>query len=294
MKWAAVAMFVAACSRQASPASVHENAEARGEVPAVFDAGAPSGLVAPDPACTCASPESSPAPTPFEVECEGWLADCEDLHYASFDARAGRASKGVLLATHEVESKVYDATISFSTRGADSTMRVSIGDLIPTPRGVARVVRGASLVRFELGRWARDLALFGASPAESLAPSRELGGSVAFRRRRADADARSERDGVGRGQRRHGAADRRAEEGRFTPDFGARASGRRRGRRGARRRNRVGDFGYVGLAAERGEDVGKLVGDFGCEEAAVTTGAGPAIAGRGVKMHAGAGCVEWL
>jgi hypothetical protein len=37
--------------------------------------------------------------------------------------------------------KVYDATISFRAPAGDSTFRVRIGDVVPTPRGRARVVQ---------------------------------------------------------------------------------------------------------------------------------------------------------
>jgi hypothetical protein len=54
---------------------------------------------------------------------------------------------GKLLVIHEVESMIYDATITFAApRSAayavhDSTMRVHRGDIIPTPHGQARVVQ---------------------------------------------------------------------------------------------------------------------------------------------------------
>ncbi len=100
-----------------------------------------SGLRAPDPACTCASPESFPAPSKYEAECAG-SAVCVDVHYAEWVARTRQSDAlGALLATHYVESKLYEATISFPARGGDSTYRVSIGDVVPTPRGRARVVQ---------------------------------------------------------------------------------------------------------------------------------------------------------
>jgi hypothetical protein len=64
------------------------------------------------------------------------------VHYAEYLARVRpRDSFGVLLATHYVESMVYDATISFRVAAGDSTYRVRVGDIVPTTRGRARVVQ---------------------------------------------------------------------------------------------------------------------------------------------------------
>lgn len=115
--------------------------QARPSVSPVLSVSAQSGLRAPDPACTCASPESFPAPSKYEAECTAGAA-CEDIHYAAYLARKPQPNAlGVLLATHYVQSRIYDATISFRGRNADSTFRVSIGDVVPTPRGRARVVQ---------------------------------------------------------------------------------------------------------------------------------------------------------
>ena len=107
----------------------------------VLSVQAQTNLRAPDPACTCASPESFPAPSKYESEC-GMLSVCEDVHYAEYNARVRPPHPlGVLLATHYVQSRVYDATISFRVAAGDSTFRVQIGDIVPTPRGRARVVQ---------------------------------------------------------------------------------------------------------------------------------------------------------
>jgi len=64
------------------------------------------------------------------------------VHYAQYAARVhARNPFGVLLATHYVQSRVYDATISFRVAAGDSTYRVRVGDIVPTPRGRARVVQ---------------------------------------------------------------------------------------------------------------------------------------------------------
>jgi hypothetical protein len=112
-----------------------------------------AGLVPPNPMCTCNSPESKPAPSKYEAECNERFARCGNVHYAEYLARSPDAPEvdrvGKLLATHKVESMIYDATVSFSAVATkeysahDSTMRVHIGDVIPTPRGRARVVQVA-------------------------------------------------------------------------------------------------------------------------------------------------------
>jgi hypothetical protein len=116
-------------------------AQGRPSVSPVLSVNAQTGLRAPDPACTCASPESFPAPSKYADECS-LLTICMDVHYAEYDARVRSTNAfGLLLATHYVESMVYDATISFRTSDGDSTYRAHIGDVVPTPRGRARVVQ---------------------------------------------------------------------------------------------------------------------------------------------------------
>jgi hypothetical protein len=92
-----------------------------------------------------------PAPTDFEEECRERFAVCGDIHYAEYLARVpsvpDRDRLGKLLVIHEVESMIYDATITFAAARSpawaphDSIMRVHRGDVIPTPRGRARVVQ---------------------------------------------------------------------------------------------------------------------------------------------------------
>jgi hypothetical protein len=138
--------MLAACSRepQGTP---------RPTLSPVTSVEAQTGLVPPNPACTCNSPESTPAPSKYEAECNERFAKCGDVHYAEYLARTPGAPEldkvGTLLRTHMVESMIYDATISFSQPATtehvahDSMMRVHIGDVIPTPRGRARVVQVA-------------------------------------------------------------------------------------------------------------------------------------------------------
>jgi hypothetical protein len=141
MKRLALFVLLVACSREQPVISTTGTGTLRPSVSPVLTVSAQTGLQAPDPACTCASPESSPAPSKYEGECTG-RAVCEDVHYAEYVARERQPHAiGVLLATHYVESKVYDATISFPARDGDSTFRVRIGDVVPTPRGRARVVQ---------------------------------------------------------------------------------------------------------------------------------------------------------
>ncbi len=133
-------MAAAACSRTPS-ADVAPPETLRPSAAPVLSVSVQSGLRTPDPACTCASPESSPAPSKYETECNANAA-CEEIHYAEYLRRTPRRDAlGVLLSTHYVESKIYDATISFPARDGDSTFRVSVGDIVPTPRGRARVVQ---------------------------------------------------------------------------------------------------------------------------------------------------------
>ena len=147
MKRALFALVVVSCAQRDPSPAMTKRPTARAPVAPVMSVEARGGLVTPDPACTCASPESAPAPTPYEGDCEAWLAVCVDVRYPHFLAREPRAaSLGVLLSTEYVESRVYDAIVSFPERGAgivthDSTMRVAIGDIVPTPRGRARVVQ---------------------------------------------------------------------------------------------------------------------------------------------------------
>jgi hypothetical protein len=116
-------------------------AQGRPSVTPVLSVQAQTNLRAPDPACTCASPESFPAPSKYADECS-MFTFCFDVHYAEYLARVRPPETfGVLLATHYVESQVYDATISFRASAGDSTFRVRIGDVVPTPRGRARVVQ---------------------------------------------------------------------------------------------------------------------------------------------------------
>jgi len=116
-------------------------AQGRPSVTPVLTVQAQTNLRAPDPACTCASPESFPAPSKYDGDCD-MMSICVDVHYAHYLERVRPVNPlGVLVATHYVESRVYDATVSFAAAGGDSTFRVRIGDVIPTPRGLARVVQ---------------------------------------------------------------------------------------------------------------------------------------------------------
>ena len=134
-------------------------ADARPTVSPVLVVSVQSGLRAPDPACTCASVESFPAPSKYEAECTGG-AVCEEIHYSHYLARKRTpGALGVLLATHYVQSRVYDATISFSARGGHSTFRVSVGDIVPDAAWTCARRAGASVVRRELGRRVRDASL---------------------------------------------------------------------------------------------------------------------------------------
>ncbi len=116
-------------------------AQTRPSVTPVLSVTAQTGLRPPDPACTCASVESFPAPSKYDGECVAGVA-CEEIHYAEYLARKALPDPlGTLRATHFVQSRVYDATVSFRARAGDSTFRVRVGDIIPTPRGRARVVQ---------------------------------------------------------------------------------------------------------------------------------------------------------
>jgi hypothetical protein len=109
----------------------------------------------PKTVCTCATPGSSPAPTPYEAECDA-SGVCGDVHYAEFLERTmpwrQRDRLGRLLEVHEAPSftlvvPVYDATVMFEAPESaayvehDSQMLVHVGDVIPTPQGTARVVQ---------------------------------------------------------------------------------------------------------------------------------------------------------
>ncbi len=145
MKYVAGLVMLAvtiACSREEGP---H-----RPSVPPALTTAVAQKVVPPVPSCTCNNTESTPAPSKWEAECDEPLAVCGDLHYAEYLARNPKTPEidrvGTLLATHMVESMVYDATISFSASGAgfaahDSTFRAHIGDVVPTPKGRARVVQ---------------------------------------------------------------------------------------------------------------------------------------------------------
>jgi hypothetical protein len=121
----------------------------RPAVPPVWAVGQ-TNRTPPDPACTCATPESSPAPSPWDKECDERFAVCGSVHYPEFIGRTN--AKGLdamekLLALHFVESQIYDATIELPApknpayADHDAQMRVHRGDIIPTPRGRARVVQ---------------------------------------------------------------------------------------------------------------------------------------------------------
>jgi hypothetical protein len=141
--------FFIGCSR--TPVTSLATTTVRPAVPPVWEIETQTNRQTPDPACTCASPESFPAPTKFEAECDERFAVCGDVHYVEYLARLPslphRDRLGKLLAVHRVESMIYDATITFpSPRNPayavhDSTMRVHRGDIIPTPHGPARVVQ---------------------------------------------------------------------------------------------------------------------------------------------------------
>lgn len=138
-----VLLLMVACTQR--PSGPH-----RAAVPPVLTVEAQTGLVAPHK-CLCASPESIPAPSRFESECHEQFAQCGRVHYPDYLARSPETPEidrvGKLLRTHYVESMIYDATISFAAPATqafvahDSTMRVHIGDVIPTPRGRARVIQ---------------------------------------------------------------------------------------------------------------------------------------------------------
>ena len=133
------------CSREEPPVvRAH-----RPMVPPVMTVTAQTGLVAPHK-CLCADIDSLPAPTPYEEECGETGARCGRVHYPDYLARTPDAPElerlGTLVTTHYVESMIYDATISFRVPATadfvahDSTMRVHAGDVVPTPRGRARVI----------------------------------------------------------------------------------------------------------------------------------------------------------
>ncbi len=147
-RYLCLAAFVIGCSRDPSSASV---TTPRPAVLPVWSVATETNRAVPDPMCTCATPNSSPAPSKFEADCDERFAVCGDVHYMEYLARMpslpDRDRLGRLLVVHEVETMIWDATITFpappNKRYAmhDSAMRVHRGDVIPTPQGRARVVQ---------------------------------------------------------------------------------------------------------------------------------------------------------
>jgi hypothetical protein len=150
MKRVLCLVFCLACSRVDAEAD-DATKPLRPSVGPVWAVARQVGMQPPTPNCTCASPESSPARTPWEHECDEPRAVCGDVHYREFIDRTkperGRDRLGTLLTTHFVESMIYDATIMFAAPPSasyadhDAQMRVHRGDVIPTPHGRARVVQ---------------------------------------------------------------------------------------------------------------------------------------------------------